>query len=238
MIRHKARETAFQMLFQLVEGANDWQLAENTLAEADLPTKASAFAAQLAKGAWQKHFETEQYIRRLAKGWQYERLCSVDRLVLHLAMYELKYLPENPPPIVIDEAVELARSFGTDDSSSFVNAVLDKFVHVVLSPEEGAEYQLNEAQIRQAEERLQQTEAAKAAEAADVARAAEQAWAEKPWLRSGRLLVKRLKRKLPNILHGQCRKHRWAFAKSARRILRKQTVFCRSLMRNKRLCMN
>ncbi len=155
MIRHKARETAFQMLFQLVEGANDWQLAENTLAEADLPTKASAFAAQ------------------------YERLCSVDRLVLHLAMYELKYLPENPPPIVIDEAVELARSFGTDDSSSFVNAVLDKFVHVVLSPEEGAEYQLNEAQIRQAEERLQQTEAAKAAEAADVARAAEQAWAEK-----------------------------------------------------------
>ncbi len=137
MIRHKARETAFQMLFQLVEGANDWQLAENTLAEADLPTKASAFAAQLAKGAWQKHFETEQYIRRLAKGWQYERLCSVDRLVLHLAMYELKYLPENPPPIVI------------------------------------------EAQIRQAEERLQQTEAAKAAEAADVARAAEQAWAEK-----------------------------------------------------------
>ncbi len=174
MIRHKARETAFQMLFQLVEGANDWQLAENTLAEADLPTKASAFAAQLAKGAWQKHFETEQYIRRLAKGWQYERLCSVDRLVLHLAMYELKYLPENPPPIVIDEAVELARSFGTDDSSSFVNAVLDKFVHVVLSPEEGAEYQLNEAQIR-----LQQTEAAKAAEAADVARAAEQAWAEK-----------------------------------------------------------
>lgn len=179
MIRHKARETAFQMLFQLVEGANDWQLAENTLAEADLPTKASAFAAQLAKGAWQKHFETEQYIRRLAKGWQYERLCSVDRLVLHLAMYELKYLPENPPPIVIDEAVELARSFGTDDSSSFVNAVLDKFVHVVLSPEEGAEYQLNEAQIRQAEERLQQTEAAKAAEAADVARAAEQAWAEK-----------------------------------------------------------
>ncbi len=119
MIRHKARETAFQMLFQLVEGANDWQLAENTLAEADLPTKASAFAAQLAKGAWQKHFETEQYIRRLAKGWQYERLCSVDRLVLHLAMYELKYLPENPPPIVIDEAVELARSFATTSLAIF-----------------------------------------------------------------------------------------------------------------------
>lgn len=179
MSRHKARETAFQMLFQLMEGANDWPLAEHTLAEAQLTAKAEAFAAELARGAWQKHFETEQYIRKLAKGWQYERLCSVDRLLLHLAMYELKYLPENPPPIVIDEAIELARAFGTDDSPSFVNAVLDKFVHVVLSPEKGAEYQLDEAQMRQAEERLQQAEAAKAAAAAEAARAAEQAWAEK-----------------------------------------------------------
>lgn len=179
MSRHKARETAFQMLFQLMEGANDWPLAEITLAEAQLPTRARAFAAELAKGAWQTHFETEQYIRKLAKGWQYERLCSVDRLLLHMAMYELKYLPDNPPPIVIDEAIELARAFGTDDSPSFVNAVLDKFVHIVLSPEEGAEYQLDEAQMRQAAERLEQTEAAKAAAAAEAARAAEKAWAEK-----------------------------------------------------------
>ncbi len=146
MSRHKAREAAFQMLFQLIEGANDWKMAEHTLAQAELPQKSAAFAVVLAQGAWQKHFETEQYIRRLAKGWQYERLCSVDRLLLHLSMYELKYLPDSPPPIVIDEAIELAREFGTDDSPSFINAVLDKFVHAVLT-DKAADYQLDEVQI-------------------------------------------------------------------------------------------
>ena len=178
MSRHKAREAAFQMLFQLIEAANDWQMAEHTLAQAELPKKSADFAVQLAQGAWQKHFETEQYIRRLAKGWQYERLCSVDRLLLHLAMYELKYLPDSPPPIVIDEAIELAREFGTDDSPGFINAVLDKFVHAVLT-DKAADYQLDEGQLRQADERLQQAEARQQAAAADIARAAEQAWADK-----------------------------------------------------------
>ena len=178
MSRHKAREAAFQMLFQLIEGANDWKMAEHTLAQAELPQKSAAFAVVLAQGAWQKHFETEQYIRRLAKGWQYERLCSVDRLLLHLSMYELKYLPDSPPPIVIDEAIELAREFGTDDSPSFINAVLDKFVHAVLT-DKAADYQLDEVQMRQADERLQQAEAQQQAAAADIAKAAEQAWADK-----------------------------------------------------------
>lgn len=178
MSRHKARETAFLMLFQLIEGANDWQMAEYTLSQAELPAKSADFAVALADGAWQKRFETEQYIRRLAKGWQYERLCSVDRLLLHLAMYELKYLPESPQPIVIDEAIELAREFGTDDSPGFVNAVLDKFAHAVLN-EKAADYQLDAAQLNQAEKRLKQAEAERQAAAEKVARAAEQAWADK-----------------------------------------------------------
>ncbi|MBQ3199552.1 MAG: transcription antitermination factor NusB [Firmicutes bacterium] len=132
MSRHKARETAFQMLFQLLEGGNDWQMAGRTLKKADLSAASAAFAEELARGAWEKRFEVEQYIKMFAKGWQYDRLFSVDKLVLHTAMYELKYLPSTPAAIVINEAIEIGRAFGTDDSPAFINAVLDNFRIKVL----------------------------------------------------------------------------------------------------------
>lgn len=142
MSRHKARETALKMLFQLIEGGNDWQMAELTLAEAELGGDFAEFARELARGAWEKRFEMEQYIGMFTSGWQYERLYSVDRLVLHLAMYELK-AASTPAPIVIDEAIELARTFGTDDSTAFVNAVLDNFQRQVMQAN-SPDYQLDE----------------------------------------------------------------------------------------------
>ena len=143
MSRHKARETAFQMLFQLLEGGNNWQMAGRTLKKADLSTTSAAFAEELARGAWEKRFEVEQYIKMFAKGWQYERLFSVDKLVLHTAMYELKYMPATPAAIVINEAIEMGRTFGTDDSPAFINAVLDNFRIKVLECKQ-PEYQPSE----------------------------------------------------------------------------------------------
>jgi N utilization substance protein B len=146
------------MLFQLFEGANDWQVTRETLNSAGLPKESSDFAYALAQGAWQKRFEIEQYIGMFANGWQYDRLFSVDRLLLHLAMYELKYQSETPPAIVINEAIELARQYGTADSPAFINAVLDNFRRKVLE-EDLPEYQPSEEAIRAAEARA----AAKAA---------------------------------------------------------------------------
>ncbi len=165
MSRHKAREAAFQMLFQLLEGENEWQMTGETLAEAGLAPDNAAFARALAEGAWDKRFETEQYIRKFAASWQYERLFSVDRVLLHLAMYELKYLPETPAAIAIDEAVELAKQYGTDDSAPFVNAVLDNFRLKVLEQQQ-PEYQPDAAAIAQAQALYEQkaAERAKAAE--------------------------------------------------------------------------
>lgn len=147
MSRHEARETALKMLFQLIEGNNEWPMAELTLKEAGLSRSAAEFAGKLAKGAWQKRFEMEQYIGMFTSGWQYERLCSVDRLVLQLAMYELKYAEATPAPIVIDEAIELARTFGTDESPAFVNAVLDNFLHKVIQ-EDSPDYRLDEGLLQ------------------------------------------------------------------------------------------
>lgn len=150
MSRHKAREAAFQMLFQLLEGENEWQMTGGTLAEARLTPDNETFARKLAEGAWSKRFEMEQYIRKFAASWQYERLFSVDKVLLHLAMYELKYLPETPSPIVINEAVELAKQYGTDDSAPFVNAVLDNFRIKALEQQQ-PEYQPDETAIANAQ---------------------------------------------------------------------------------------
>lgn len=149
MSRHKAREVAFQMLFQQIEGANAPEMAELTLAEAGLSPAAADFAAQLARGAWERRFETAEYIKLFIAGsWQFERLFSVDRLLLQLAIYELKYGAE-PPAIVINEAVELAKAYGSDDSPAFVNAVLDNFRVKVLE-QNLPEYQPSEQAIAEA----------------------------------------------------------------------------------------
>lgn len=165
MGRHKAREAAFQMLFQLLEGENEWQMTGETLAAANLTPENAAFAKALAEGAWGKRFETEQYIRKFASSWQYERLFSVDRVLLHLAIYELKYLPDTPAAIAINEAVELAKQFGADGSAPFVNAVLDNFRIKVLEQQQ-PEYQPDAAAIAKSRALYEQKVAAQAKAAA------------------------------------------------------------------------
>lgn len=148
MSRRKAREVAFQMLFQMSEGANEWEMAQLTLTEAELAAGEADYASQLSFGAWEHRFEIAEYIRKFITGWQLERLFSVDRELLHLAIYELKYGGE-PQAVVINEAVELAKLYGRDESPAFVNAVLDNFCAKVLK-ENLPEYQPDEAAIEQA----------------------------------------------------------------------------------------
>lgn len=148
MSRRKAREVAFQMLYQMSEGANERTMAELTLAEAGLPRESAKFAAELSHGAWEHRFEIAEYIKKFISGWQLERLFSVDRELLHLAIYELKYGSE-PQAVVINETVELAKLYGNDDSSKFVNAVLDNFRKKVIE-QNLPEYQPDEAAMEQA----------------------------------------------------------------------------------------
>lgn len=148
MSRRKAREAAFKMLFQMSEGANEWEMAQLTLAEAELSAAGADYASQIAFGAWEHRFEIAEYIRKFITGWQLERLFSVDRELLHLAIYELKYCGE-PQAVVINEAVELAKLYGRDESPAFVNAVLDNFCAKVLK-ENLPEYAPDEAAIEQA----------------------------------------------------------------------------------------
>ena len=125
--RRRGRELAFQVLFQMdvgSAGVNYALLNFQDLKHAQKP--AADFAAELATGASEKMAEIDEAITKVSKNWNFARLATVDRAILRLGAYELLYRPEIPPEVTMNECIELAKSFGTDDSAAFVNGVLDQ----------------------------------------------------------------------------------------------------------------
>ena len=147
MSRHLARETAFKMLFQMDVGNNDFAMAEHTLAESELKGGYKAFALELVHGVCDNQFELGEYLKKFTKGWETSRLAAVDRNLIKMAMFEMQQA-KTPANIVMNEAVELAKEFGTDESPSFVNAVLDNFYKKVMV-ENNAAYQVDESKREQ-----------------------------------------------------------------------------------------
>lgn len=97
------------------------------------------FAAALVRGVASKAGEIDELISRHAKDWSLERMPLVDRSLLRMAVFELLELPDVPPAVSINEAVELAKIYSTEDSSRFVNGVLASAVGEVGSPQAGTE---------------------------------------------------------------------------------------------------
>jgi transcription antitermination protein NusB len=87
--------------------------------------EAREFAARLVVGTERSVGEVDPIIAGAAEHWRPSRMAIVDRLILRLAVYQMLHLPDVPPVVVIDESVELARSYGGDESGRFVNGVLD-----------------------------------------------------------------------------------------------------------------
>lgn len=120
--RHREREKALQMLYEA-------DIGEGNAAREGSPTHAAPeerYARLLAAGVLEKRHEIDSAIESCSENWSVERMSLIDRNVLRLAVYELLYCPETPYKVVIDEAVELAKTYGTGESSAFVNGVLDK----------------------------------------------------------------------------------------------------------------
>jgi N utilization substance protein B len=94
-------------------------------AAGEVPEELRAFANALVKGTIQQVAEIDQLLAAHAHNWRLERMAVIDRLVLRLAVYELQSQPETPARVVINEAIELARTFSGDEAVPFVNGVLD-----------------------------------------------------------------------------------------------------------------
>lgn len=129
MSRRHAREAALLTLFQLEFGADD-SSAENAsdlaideiegIKEKDLP-----YAHALVQGTRAHLAEIDAEIARLAKEWKLHRMAAVDRNLIRMAYYEMRYQEEHiDPPVAINEAVELAKKYGSDDASRYVNGIL------------------------------------------------------------------------------------------------------------------
>jgi N utilization substance protein B len=88
--------------------------------------KAGDFAVNLATGAAEALEGTDALIRALSKNWDFGRLSSVDRALLRLGVFELLHRPEIPAEVTLNECIELAKSYGTDESAGFVNGILDQ----------------------------------------------------------------------------------------------------------------
>ena len=92
------------------------------------------FADGLITGAIQHVAESDEIIRRFTKNWEIHRLAIVDRNVLRLAIFEMLHRDDIPPVVSINEAVDIAKKFSTDQSGKFVNGILDKVKETILRP--------------------------------------------------------------------------------------------------------
>jgi transcription antitermination protein NusB len=129
--RHRSRQRALQVLFSLDQTAKtvDDSIAAfyETLGseEDDISrTPPDEFMETLVRGTAAKSGDIDQSIVAKSENWRLERMPAVDRNILRMAVYEMTET-DTPAPVVIDEALELARQFSTDESASFVNGVLD-----------------------------------------------------------------------------------------------------------------
>ena len=123
--RHKAREYALQMLFQWEIGRQDPKRIEEgfwRMVRADKNVR--ALANQLFENSVEGHAEFDALAARHAENWRPERMAVIDRMILRLAACEL-HGGKTPPKVVLDEAVELAKTFSSQEGASFVNGVLD-----------------------------------------------------------------------------------------------------------------
>lgn len=133
--RRKAREVALQFLYQLdLHGDDDPSPhAADFWARHPVDEETRVFAEALVHGTKAHQAKADDLIRQYAEHWALERMAVVDRNILRLAVYEMLWGGGVPTKVVINEAIEIAKKFGTGDSSRFINGILDR-VHRELRP--------------------------------------------------------------------------------------------------------
>ncbi|MGE5422462.1 MAG: transcription antitermination factor NusB [Ignavibacteriales bacterium] len=127
MSRRKTRDAAFKVLFQVDLVNADVNEAIKILGEEfKLVDNQFEFLTQLVHGTLQHQTEIDERITRFSPEWQLERMGAVDRNLLRMATYEIVYEQDVHPVVAINEAVELAKRYGDDNSKNFINAILDR----------------------------------------------------------------------------------------------------------------
>lgn len=135
--RHRSREMALLLLYSLDLRKNQSPVEALELFGADDDPEVLEYARVLTCGAWERRGEIDDLLREHITGWRPERMLAVDRAAIRLAIYEGVTVRMTPVPVVISEAVELAKVFGAEDSGRFVNGVLGRIVRSIPIDEPG-----------------------------------------------------------------------------------------------------
>ncbi|HEX9667005.1 MAG TPA: transcription antitermination factor NusB [Thermodesulfobacteriota bacterium] len=142
--RRRAREIALQFLYQYDsqrETRSDHSDIKQQVdlfwsaKDASINEEVKEFATILIAGSCENMDGIDCIINKYSKHWRLSRMPTIDRNILRMAIYELAYLRNIPPPVTINEAVELAKKFGTEESGSFINGILDR-IRIALERQE------------------------------------------------------------------------------------------------------
>jgi transcription antitermination factor NusB len=129
--RRKAREIALEALYR-VELANDniEAILKDILSRSKLKLDARNYAKRLTKETTAHLPEIDKIIKEVAENWEFSRIAIIDKNILRFAICEILYFDDIPPKVSLDEAIEIAKKYSTQNSGRFVNGVLDKVIKV------------------------------------------------------------------------------------------------------------
>ena len=128
-VRHRARVAALQALFEVDCAHHPHTVViERRLEEAALPEAGASFARELVQGVSDYRDQLDTLIGRFAPEWPVDQIAIIDRNILRMAIFEILMRRDTPVKVAINEAVELAKEFGSDSSGRFVNGVLGSLV--------------------------------------------------------------------------------------------------------------
>lgn len=140
--RHRGREFALQILYryEIEPPAAALDDPRGLAAELvrhfdhfDVPEETRAFTGELVSGVITRTVsELDPMIERYSQNWKISRMPIIDRALIRLAIYELLHQSDTPPRVVIDEAIELAKTFGTPETSAFANGILDAVLKTLI----------------------------------------------------------------------------------------------------------
>jgi len=125
-VRRRARELAMQALFYM-DASQDAspQMLERFCENFAPPQKARPFFLKLVNGVLKARPQIDTLIERFSKNWSVQRMSRVDRNVMRIAVFEIIFCPDIPPKVSINEAIDIGKKFGTEDSGAFINGIVD-----------------------------------------------------------------------------------------------------------------
>jgi transcription antitermination protein NusB len=139
-LRRRAREVALQVLYTLdILNITVPDAIELFWKNFEAPEEAREFSSNLITGAWNNKVGIDKLLAECSEHWSLSRMSRVDKAILRMAVYELQNCPDVPPKVTLNEAIDLGKIYGSDNSGAFINGILDALYAKLCKDAEAAD---------------------------------------------------------------------------------------------------